>query len=242
MIIIAVVRSSSKWVSLLIAGAIALITGGASGCRHTFSGTAVQPNPLTLPGVSKRVSVPVLIVTGDKDIQYPEGQVTQQGMAWERDKPYPLKNIAQFMVVSRDRLRFHVQLEHKWREYADIKNWSAYLVVDSSQEYEPAEIDTRTGSHTSKMWDYERRVVTKNSYGDITQINPLSGHYQRTALASFTLFRGKGDIVFYAHDIFTPEIKTLRLVLIHKAIVFEFEWHFDEDRIDGEGRIIGLGQ
>ncbi len=230
---------------LAILLAVGLTAGSAvsvfgSGCRRTFSGQATQPNPLSIPGVSQRLSVPVLIVTGDKDIQYPEGQVIQQGMAWERDKPYPLKNIAQFMVVSRDRLRFHVQLEHKWLEYANVKNWSAYLVDDQGRKYKPQEVDTRTGTHTSKMWDYERRAVVKNSYGDITTINPLSGHHQRTALATFTLFRGKGDFVFYSRDIFTPTVKGLRLVLVHKATAFEFSWRFDEDAIEGIGREVML--
>ena len=209
-----------------------------SGCRRTFKGEVVQPNPLSQEGVSDRLSVPVMIVTGDNEIMVPSGQVTQQGQAWETNKRYPLRNIAQFMVVSRDRLRFHVQLEHKWEEYAAVKNWSAYLIDDQGRSYQPDEVDTTRNSHTSKMWDYERRSVRKNMFGDITSINRTSGHIQRTKLASFTLYRGTGDFVFYGTDIFTPNVKGLRLVLRHKATEFEFAWRFDEDQnVNVGGRV-----
>ncbi len=186
--------------------------------------------------------MPITIVMGDNEISVPAGLQTQQGMAWETNKPYPLRNVAQFMVVSRDRLRFHIQLEHKWAEYAAVKNWEAYLVDDKGRRYDPTEIDTTRNSHTSKMWDYERRVVTKNMFGDIVNINRMSGHLQRTELAGFTLYRGTGDIVFYSADLFTPKVKGLRLVLRHKTTKFEFAWRFDEDGYAaGAGRVVAIG-
>jgi len=209
-----------------------------SGCRRTFSAEVSQPNPLSQEGHSQRLSVPILIITGDNEISSPAGQQTTQGRVWETNKRYPLRNVAQFMVVSRDRLRFHVSLEHKWEEYANVANWSAYLVDDQGNRYEPSEVDSRKGSHLSKMWDYERRVVSKNMFGDITSINPMSGHLQRTPLASFTLFRGTADFVFFSHDIFTPAVKGLRLVIRHKSTAFEFAWRFDEDgEIETDGRV-----
>jgi hypothetical protein len=223
------------WV-LLAAGA--MVTGAAllGGCNRTFTGQAVQPNPLAQAGISLRESVPIVIVTGDKDLpKVPTTTGSPGGAVWVDYEPYPLRNVASFTVVSRDRLRFHVHLEHKWEEYADPTNWDAYLVIDRGAPHQPEGVDARPGGHVSKMWDYEQRSVVRNRYRDIIFVNN-DGYKRRVPLYSMTLFQGDGDFVFYSRDIFTPDVKSVRLVLKHRATAFEFTWRFDEGReIDARG-------
>lgn len=214
------------WV-VLAAASLVVGSVAATGCNRTFTGQAVQPNPLAQQGVSPRESVPIVIVTGDKDLPKIPTASGSGGAVWVDYEPYPLRNVARFTVVSRDRLRFHVHLEHKWEEYANPSNWDAHLIIDHHDVHVPEDVDSRPGSHVSKMWDYEQRSVIKNRYRDIVWVNN-DGYKRRVPLYSMTLFQGDGDFVFYDRDIFTPSVKSVRLVLKHRATAFEFTWRFDE--------------
>lgn len=203
-------------------------------------GQANQPNPLKQQGYSLRESVPVVIVTGDKDLPRKPMSDSPGGTIMGDLKPYPLRNVATFTVVSRDRLRFHVHLEHKWEEYANPSNWEAYLEVDPGQKYHPEDVESRAAGHVSKMWDYEQRSVIKNSYRDIIWVNN-DGWKRRMPFYSMTLFQGDGDFVFYSRDLFTPSVRSVRLVLRHKATAFQFTWRFDADGLLGVGRVARIG-
>ena len=55
-------------------------------------------------------------------------------------------------MVSRDRLRFHVQIEHKWQEYANVNTWNAYLIDDRGQVYVPQEVDMASAAMSGVTW------------------------------------------------------------------------------------------
>jgi hypothetical protein len=209
------------------------------GCSRTFEGQVAQPNPLAQPGHAERASVPIVIVTGDKDLPKVPVSDDSGGAVWGDFKPYPLRNIAQFMVVSRDRLRFHVHLEHKWEEYADPTNWRATLIVDRDptdkqhQRYQPENVEKNANGHVSKMWDYEQRsFLTDPIYGDIVYVNN-DGHRRRQKLYSWTIYQGDGDFVFYARDLFTPDVQRVRLILSRRTTAFQFTWKLGPDKEAG---------
>src|SRR5688572_7812598 len=106
---------------------VALVSVPLAGCHKTLHATVTQPNPLAYPNEMLRESEPVVIITKDMEIMAPRANegVGDQLLIPEK---MPLRNIASFTVVSRDRLRFHVQIEHKWREYADVRTWNAHIV------------------------------------------------------------------------------------------------------------------
>jgi hypothetical protein len=143
----------------------------------------------------------------------------------------PLRNVASFTVVSRDRLRFHVQIEHKWREYADVRTWDAYLVDDRGRRFIPVDIDLSSDRHVVVMWDFEQRSVQRNRFGDIVRINN-DGYKRRNPLGSLSIFRGKGDFVFYAKDLFSSDVKWITLVVNRNQMAFAFTWRFAEDQPD----------
>jgi hypothetical protein len=195
------------------------------GCTKTLAARTSQPNPLAAPNETLRESARVVIVTGDKDLYVPREAAGLGSTALLSNQRYRLYNVAAFTVVSRDRLRFHVQLEHKWKEYVDVRQWRAVLVDDRGNRYQPVDIDHQRHRHLVTMWDYEVRTARRNRYGDIVGINN-DGHKDRRTLGSLSVFRGLGDYVFYSRDIFNKSVKSMTLVLKRRGMRLEFRWDF----------------
>src|SRR4029079_17369351 len=148
----------------------------------------------TQPLETLRESEELIIVTGDMELNVPRGGSNSGGSVLVDDR-YPLMNTARFTVISKDRLRFHIRLEHKWQEWTELSGWSAYLEDDQGRRYDPAEIDQRSDRHIVKMWDYERRSAVRDDFGDIVRVNN-DGYKRRQTLGSLSVFRGQGDLVF----------------------------------------------
>lgn len=210
---------------------VALASLGAAGCARTFAAEVRQPNPLEAANETLRESEPIIIVTGDMDLEKPREPEPSQRVSLVKNKRYPLENVAAFTVVSRDRLRFHVQLEHKWQEWADPSKWDVYLVDDQGREYLPESVEHASTKHLVSMWDREQRTAVRNIYGDIVAINE-DGWKHRQSLGSLSVFRGRADFVFYKRDIFRPDVRKLTLVVRRTEQAFKFTWNFD-DRVAG---------
>ncbi|HET6611263.1 MAG TPA: hypothetical protein VFG83_04710 [Kofleriaceae bacterium] len=190
-----------------------------------------QPNPLAQPFETLRVSEPVVIVTGDMELSLPRVSHAADGTIVARDN-FPLTNVARFAVVSRDRLRFHVQIEHKWREWADPATWKATLIIHRHHHawrYRPnnPDDDSRT-KHVVLMWDWESRSVVRNRFGDIVRVNN-DGYLRRHALGSLSVFRGTGDFVFFRRNLFSSDIDAMSLVLERSGFVYRFTWKFQDN-------------
>lgn len=202
-------------------------TAAAGGCARTFRSSVTQPNPLVRPLETLRESEAIVIVTGDMELNVPADGGSSGGALWV-DTRYPLTNMARFTVVSRDRLRFHVQIEHKWQEWADLSTWDAYLVDDQGRRYQPDDVDLVSDRHITQMWDYETRSTVTNDFGDIVHVNN-DGFKRRQPLASMSLFRGRGDFVFHSQNIIRPSVKSLTLRIERSGTAFEFTWRFSDD-------------
>lgn len=215
-----------QWISI---GLLAFAPVLTIGCKKTFRGSVSQPNPLESPTETLRTSENITIVTGDMELRMPaqRRRGAAMGATWS-DRRYPLQNVASFTVVSRDRLRFHVQVEHKWEEWADVESWRAYLVDDQGRRYEPEEIDGRAPRHLVTTWEYDTRSAIRDRFGDVVALR-RDAHRRRKPMASLSVFRGHGDVVFYSEDIFTPDIKRLTLVLERTSMAFSWTWKFAED-------------
>src|SRR4051812_2252348 len=88
----------------------------ATACTRTWQKEAVQPNPVLHPTETLRVSEKITIVTGQMDLEVPLPADGMYNAQYTRNRKYPLLNTASFTLVSRDRLRFHVQVDHTWDE------------------------------------------------------------------------------------------------------------------------------
>jgi hypothetical protein len=208
-------------------GWLVLVVAAASlgACARTFSADAVQPNPLKNPRETLRQSEVITIVRGDMELNQPVPPRAGQRVAVVNNSRWPLYNVASFVVVSRDRLRFHVQMDHKWQEYADLETWDVELEDDSGRKWEPEAVEHARTSMLTTMWDREQRTAVRNRFGDIVSLNE-DGFRSRQTLGSLSVFRGKADFVFYQRDLFTPYVRWIRLRMKRSGEAFEFRWHF----------------
>ena len=224
---------------------VAVVLVGA--CSPVFRGEASQPNPIAEPTETLRESEPIDVITSDMDLEVPEAVSEGARVSLMHMHHYPLHNVAQFTVVSRDRLRFHVQLEHKWQEWADLNNWQAHLEDDQGHRWEPEGLDHATTRVITHMWDRELRSVQRavagtpvahdqfgdGQVGDVSAINN-DGWKNVQTLGSLSIFRGRGDFVFYQRDLLTPACRWLKLVVVHPGESFEFTWNFEDDAAVGD--------
>jgi hypothetical protein len=208
-------------------GSIAILAAlSAAGCTKTLRSSVSQPNPLLYPTETLRESEEIVIITGDMALERPRAPNGTSYMRLPVMEKYPLVNKASFTVVTRDRLRFHVQLEHKWQDYVNVHNWHAYMVDDKGRRYEPVDIDRRQDRHVVETWDQEYRTPIRDRFQEVVG---FKDDPRPMALGNISVFRGFGDFVFYSEDIFHPEIESLTFVLERSGLQFHFTWKFTED-------------
>ena len=218
---------------VLSTGMLVLVTVGSLGCSRTFRAEAVQPNPMAMPTETLRSSEKITIVTGDMELEAPDTPDAAKEATITRNHRYPLINQASFTIVSRDRLRFHVQIDHKWEEWADLKTWNVHLEDDQGHVWNPESVEHAHTKLMSTMWDREQRTSVCSSAGRsptgacISTIGVLDdGWKHRQTFGTLSVFRGNADFVFYQRDMMHPDVRKLRLVVKRLGEAFEFVWKF----------------
>lgn len=218
---------------VLPTGMLMLAAVGSFGCTRTFRAEAVQPNPMAMPTETLRSSEKITIVTGDMELEAPDQpEATKQATATHNHR-YPLINQASFTIVSRDRLRFHVQLDHKWEEWADLRTWDVRLEDDQGHVWHPEEVEHAHTTLKSTFWDREQRTSICGTGGR----DPTGACYStigfeddgfkhRQTLGTLSVYRGKADFVFYQRDMMHADVHKLRLVVKRAGSAFEFVWKF----------------
>lgn len=207
-----------------------------AGCTRTFSKETVQPNPLVSATETLRESEKITIVRGDMDLEAPAPAAGTGTASPIRNQRYPLLNQASFTLVSRDRLRFHVTIDHKWEEYADLNSWEVTLVDDRGRSWMPEAVEHVRKDLITTMWDREQRTqmcdragrdATGNCFNTIGYQD--DGWRRRQTLGSLSVFRGRGDFVFYQRDLFTSSVRWLKLTVKRSGEAFEFTWRFQDN-------------
>lgn len=220
-------------------GFLVAVVAVGSGCTRTWERETTQPNPLVHPQETLRISEKITIVTSDMDLDAPdapETNVNSMNASPVHNHHWPLLNQAYFTMVSRDRLRFHVQIDHKWEEYADLNNWNVTLTDDKGRHWDPESIEHVRRHIITTMWDREQRSQIcdssgRNARGDC--FNPIGfandGWKRPQTLGTLSVYRGNGDFVFYQRDLFTRDIRWMKLSVTHGSQDFEFLWKFQDD-------------
>ena len=203
-----------------------------AGCARTFHGTAIQPNPLVRPTETLRNSEKITIIRGDMELEAPDEAAPTQRASVMHNHRYPLFNQASFTLVSRDRLRFHVQIDHKWQEWADLNSWEVTLEDDQGHTWTPESIEHARTKIMTTMWDREVQSAQRNRFGDIVALND-DGWKNRQSLGSLSVFRGKADFVFYQRDLFRANVRWIKLLVKRSGEAFEFTWNF-QDQVASE--------
>jgi hypothetical protein len=218
----------------LLAGVLLVV-----GCARTFNKEAVQPNPLLHPNETLRSSETIQIVTHDMDLKRPAPPDSTGTASPIFNQPYPLVNKASFTMVSRDRLRFHVQVDHKWEEYADLKSWDVQLIDDRGRIWRPEAVEHARHRMITSMWDWESRTTICDSRGrDATgdcyntigwDQDPGHSPTMHQPLGSLSIYRGNADFVFYDRDLVTPAMRWVKLTVKRSGSVFEYVWRFEDE-------------
>lgn len=195
-------------------------------CTRTFAAKVAAPNPMALPAMSARTVPPVTIVTGDVELRMPRLPRGANQVVPYRSDRYPLFNAAQFTVVNKDRLRFHVQLDHKWQEWADLRHWHAELIDEHGHHLAPVALERARTRLLTVMWDNEIRSPVRNAYGDVVALNN-DAWLHRVPLGSLSVFRGRGDFVFVAPELFNARVRKLTLRVSRPGLAFDFTWELE---------------
>ena len=163
----------------------------ACGCTKQMSAQVTQPPLVMSAGLVARTSLPLEIVT--RDMEY---------------GPVRTRNSAYFVVVSRDRFRFHVVLQHKWDDVADLRTWNAYV------------LDAR--GHRLDVESLTARVRPIDSF-------LIGGTLYRFRQP---IYDGAGTFSVYAPDLVDAD-GSITLVLSRPG--FEYRFHWITTDIDPEG-------
>jgi len=205
----------------------------AAGCARTFAGETVQANPLRDPTETLPTGEEITIVRGDMELSAPEPPAPARTASVARNHRYPLVNQASFTIVTRDRLRFHVQIDHKWQEWADLNSWEVRLEDDKGRVWKPEAIEGARTKILTTMWDREQRTSICNAAGRDATGNCFTtmgyqddGWRHRQTLGSLSVFRGKADFTFYERDLMHRDVRRLRLIVSRPGEAFEFTWRF----------------
>lgn len=172
---------------------LAVQLGPAVACNKTWSADTLTP-PITFgANLDARSSLPAVIELHDMELP----------------RSIPLMNSVYFVAVSKDRLRFHVTLHHKWEDMSDPTRWRVWIEDDRGRVFHPAAVDRRVIRPVTRMYDA----------------------YQRSALLSFTVYKGDGDYVFYRHNLVRKDMRWLTLVMKRPGYEFRYRWSFVEEGI-----------
>ncbi|HEV7554121.1 MAG TPA: hypothetical protein VGO00_01635 [Kofleriaceae bacterium] len=163
----------------------------ACGCTKHMSAHVTQPPLLMSAGLVARTSLPLEIVM--RDMEY---------------GPVRTRNSAYFVVVSRDRLRFHIALQHKWDDVADLRTWNAYVVDGRGRRLEVDSVSAR--------------------------VRPIDRFFVRGALyrTRQPIYDGAGTLSVYEHDLIDAD-GSITLVLSRPG--FEYRFHWITTDVDPEG-------
>ncbi len=159
-------------------------------CNKTWSAATTTP-PITLgANLEARSSLPAVIELHDMELP----------------RNLPLQNSVYFVAVSKDRLRFHVTLHHKWEDMSDPTRWRVWIEDDRGHVYQPAACDRSIVKPVTAMYD----------------------PYRTQPFLSFTVYKGDGDYVFYRHDLVRKNMRWLTLVMKRPGYEYRYRWSFVE--------------
>lgn len=167
----------------------------AAGCNKAWHAETMTPPIHFGTTLEARTSFPAVIAT--RDMELPR---------WVE-----LPNSVYFVAVSRDRLRFHVTLHHKWEDMTDPRRWRVWIEDDTGRHDDPVGVDRRTVRSVSRNYERPRGQWSAQVY----QVN---------------MYKGDGDYVFHRHNLVRRDMRYLVLVMQRPGYEYRYRWSFvDED-------------
>jgi hypothetical protein len=210
-----------------IAAAVVLFAGCATQIREA---RGVQPNPMRDLGSSEKLpmSLPLFVFVRDSTTYQDPLQSTSSARALRQESDidysagipryWQLRSYAQFVVVSRDRLVFHVAIVRRDSRDAVTKGWTMWLEDDTGRRHEPA------ARENVKL---DRLLLPWSRYWDEHSNN----YYKKRELPGWDAYQGRADITFMESDLMSSERRRLSFVMERQGYQMRFTWTFDEGEL-----------
>jgi hypothetical protein len=185
---------------------LVLLAGCATQIREA---KGVQPNPVRDIGSTERIpaSLPLFIFVRDSTTYTDPLASTSAGRTLRQESDidffagipryWQLRTYAQFVVVSRDRLVFHVAIVRRDIREASTKAWTVWLEDDTGRKLKPA------ARENAKV---DRLVLPWGRYWD----EHRNEYVKKRELPGWDAYQGRADYTFMETDLMTTEPKRWR--------------------------------
>lgn len=206
--------------SLLLAGALV----GLAACGvQTREARAVQPNPVKALASVEELPVSVKLYIHQRDMDLGHN--------------YQLRSWAQFAVVTRDRLRFHVGVVRTDEDEADTVHWKVWLEDENGRKLEPASREVPRMNRIHIGWGlYPYKPSDSWCREPPCLMKLIPGH---------TAYEGVADYVFLDKGLANHQ--RLSLVMRHDGLQYRYSWsfgpgtevhHYGRSKVDDEMGIL----
>jgi hypothetical protein len=214
---------------LVLAGLLAASLTGSACAVNSREARAIQPNPANATRSVDTIPGSVRLYIHQRDMHLP--------------REYQLRSWAQFVVVTRERLRFHVGIVRYDEGEATTRGWDVFLEDETGRRYVPESREVPRLlriAMTWRLWPYRP--------GDSWCIEPPC---LARVIPGYEVYEGQADYVFKDPDLLAPDRKMLRLVLRKGGLEYRYTWrfgpetvveHYGRTRVDAEmGTIVVPG-
>jgi hypothetical protein len=192
---------------------VAVAAVGMGCAARRWEARATQPNPI------KDLKNPDELPVSDRLYIY------QRDMSLPRD--FQMRSWAQFSVVTRDRVRFHVGIARRYESEADTHGWKVYVEDETGKQFQPEREVARVNrlALNWRLWPYR----------------PGDSWCQRPPCVSrevpgYEAYEGMADYSIHEPEVLATR-KQLSLVLRRGSQEMRFTWRFgDEHVIEHYGR------
>jgi hypothetical protein len=191
--------------------AVILASVLAAGCGvQSREARAVQPNPLDMTRSTEQLPASQRLSIYQRDYNLP--------------RDYQLRNWAEFAVVSRDRLRFHVGLVRYEEDDANTAPWKVWLENDKGRKIEP---EARESPHINRLALNWRLYPYNPTSSDRWCVTPPCVSVQQPG---YTVYEGRADYVFHELNL-ARSSGAFTLNLERGGVRYRYTWRFGDDVI-----------
>jgi hypothetical protein len=189
--------------ALVVVAALVGLVLGVGACTRTFSGRLRTRDPLQEKKLEAYRSGTIVLGIGDIDVVGVDG------------RPLGLAQSAWFEIVSKDEIRFHVLLSHKWEELSQVRDYRVRLRTDGGDDLAPTDVWTRR----------TLLEVHQNTLGQIRQ-GPTANSGPSLSEETFQRdLHGAGAVIVFRHrDLVRKEVRSYTLVLEGNKRRLRFIW------------------
>jgi hypothetical protein len=194
-----------------------------AGCGVTTrEARAVQPNPADALRDPDALAISQTL--------YIHQRAPDRGDTTSLPRSHQLRSWAQYAVVTRDRLRFHVGIARADEEEATTKGWRVWLEDERGRRYTPASREVPRINRIAVNW---RPLPWNPTSRDAYCREPPC---VARIIPGYTVYEGEADYVFHDPGLARGH-EVLSLVMERQGMRLRFTWRFgDHVQVDHYGR------